>query len=583
MALHVLGAGVTAALFGAILGGIGSLLGAPWGRAGAVGVAVVALVYALGELPRVGVAVPQLRRQVPDWWRTYFGPSLAAFLYGAGLGVGFLTFLAHGTLVVVAAAAVAIGEPAWGAVIVGAFGIARGAAIVVAGSITTDDDGAAVLDRLLARSDRVRRRANGAALVAVGVVAIAIAARTEGGWPALASAIVAATFAWSAIAKLASPRRWVRALEDRRLPRGAIRAARRGVPAAEALVPLLAVLGFRRASAVLALGLLVAFSIEIVRVRLTIGPGVACGCFGERTTTPTSVQLLRNASLSALATLAAASAIDAPLVRWPGVPHGADVVPAVLAVVGTGRGSLRGVAVDGVARGGTTGMRFRRLAPFLVAALVVAGIVAAIAVAGPNTVQDGNDTRGVLDVKTVRWSHPDREPPTWKLVTFDGWSARKIWDRGYLYVLARHRGRRARRPRGADPLRRPPPLRGAVPARQGRQRSRRRRERALGAQARRRSRDRPHPAETVDLRSRPHVLPLVDRDDVVRGEVSVGLRRPSAEQRVGAAVPTGDVPDADGHVVATAVGQGRAEDRPGLSAARSATSRGRSRTGTGTR
>jgi hypothetical protein len=336
VALHVLGAGVTAALFGAILGGLGSLLGAPWGRAGAIGVAAVALVYALGELPRVGVAVPQLRRQVPDWWRTYFGPSLVAFLYGAGLGVGFLTFLAHGTLAVVAAAAIAIGEPGWGAVIVGAFGVARGAAIVVAGSITTGDDGATVLDRLVARSDRSRRGANGAALVVIAAVAIAIAARTDGGWAALASAVVAGSFAWSAVAKLASPRRWVGVLEDHRLPPWVIGAARRGVPAAEALVPLLAVVGLRRASAVLALALLVVFSIEIVRVRLTIGPAVACGCFGERTTASTSVQLLRNASVSALAAIAAASAIDAPLVRWPGAPHGPDVVPAVLAVVGLG-------------------------------------------------------------------------------------------------------------------------------------------------------------------------------------------------------------------------------------------------------
>jgi len=129
--LHVAGSTLTAAVFGAALGAIGSLLGAPWRRAGAIGVAIVALVYAIGEVPRLSVAVPQLRRQVPDWWRTYFGPSIASFLYGAGLGVGFLTFLAHGTLVVVASAAIAIGDPRWGAVVVGSFGLARGAAIVV--------------------------------------------------------------------------------------------------------------------------------------------------------------------------------------------------------------------------------------------------------------------------------------------------------------------------------------------------------------------------------------------------------------------------------------------------------------------
>jgi hypothetical protein len=334
VALHILGAGTTAALFGALLGWAGSLLGAPWGRAGAVAVAVVAIVYALGELPRTSVAIPQLRRQVPDWWRTYFGPSVAAFLYGAGLGVGFLTFLAHGTLVVVAVAAVAIGEPGWGAVIVGAFGIARGAAIVVSGSITTPDEGATVLDGLVARSDRARRRANGLALLALAVAALWIASRTDGGWALLASAIVAGTFAWSAAAKLASPRRWVRALEEHRLGTGVVGVARVGVPAAEALVPVLALLGLRRASAAVALGLLVVFSIEIVRVRLLVGRDVACGCFGERTTRPASTQLLRNVSLAALATIAGTMTDDAPVLEWPGVPQGRDAVPAVLAVVG---------------------------------------------------------------------------------------------------------------------------------------------------------------------------------------------------------------------------------------------------------
>jgi hypothetical protein len=334
VALHVLGAGTTAALFGALLGWTGSLLGAPWGRSGAVAIAVVAIVYALGELPRTSVAIPQLRRQVPDWWRTYFGPSAAAFLYGAGLGVGFLTFLAHGTLVVVAAAAVAIGEPSWGAVIVGAFGIARGAAIVVSGSITTPDEGAAVLDGLVARSDRARRRANGLALVALAAIAVGIASRTDDGWALLASAIVAVTFAWSAATKVASPRRWARALEEHRLAAGVVGVVRGGVPAAEALVPALALLGLRRASAAVALGLLVVFSIEVVRVRMTVGPGVACGCFGERTTAPVSMQLARNVCLSALAAIALTMTADAPVLEWPGVPQGGDVVPAVLAVGG---------------------------------------------------------------------------------------------------------------------------------------------------------------------------------------------------------------------------------------------------------
>src|SRR4029453_15438710 len=73
----------------------GGLLGAPWGVAGAVLVGASAAAYLAREFG-APVPVPQLRRQVPDWWRTFFPPNVAAFLYGIGLGPGFLTYLSHG-------------------------------------------------------------------------------------------------------------------------------------------------------------------------------------------------------------------------------------------------------------------------------------------------------------------------------------------------------------------------------------------------------------------------------------------------------------------------------------------------------
>src|SRR5215470_5159812 len=88
--VHVLGAVIAAGALGAVLGGFGALLGAPWGRAGVIAVAALAGAYLVAEFG-VGVPVPQLRRQVPDWWRTFFPPGVAAFLYGIGLGPGFLT------------------------------------------------------------------------------------------------------------------------------------------------------------------------------------------------------------------------------------------------------------------------------------------------------------------------------------------------------------------------------------------------------------------------------------------------------------------------------------------------------------
>lgn len=133
--LHVLGASLTAAALGVMLGSIGRALGAPWGTAGAAAVAGVAAVYMTREGLGAPIPLPDLRRQVPRWWRSFFSPEVAALLYGAGLGVGFATFLSHGTLVAVAAGAIATGDPVVGAAIVLPFGTTRAVAVIAAGRL----------------------------------------------------------------------------------------------------------------------------------------------------------------------------------------------------------------------------------------------------------------------------------------------------------------------------------------------------------------------------------------------------------------------------------------------------------------
>jgi hypothetical protein len=130
--LHVIGATAAASLLGAALGGIGSLLGAPWGVTGLIVVIVLAAAYLLRETLSVPVPVPQSRRQVPEWWRSFYTAPTAAFLFGAGLGVGFLTFLTYGTFLVVSAAALVSGEPLLGAALCGPFGLARSLAVAPA-------------------------------------------------------------------------------------------------------------------------------------------------------------------------------------------------------------------------------------------------------------------------------------------------------------------------------------------------------------------------------------------------------------------------------------------------------------------
>ena len=336
LVLHVIGATATAALFGAALGAVGSLLEAPWGRAGAIALGAVAGLYAVGELPRVIANVPQLRRQVPDWWREFFPWPIAATLYGAGLGIGFFTYLTHGTLVVVSFAALASGDPLVGAVVVGPFGLARGLTAARAATVRTQDDSVRLVDRLAGSPEGRRAAANGAALTVVAVLAIAVAARAGDGWATFATAVLALAFAWAAVSKVADAGGWRRTLAAHGLLRGLEATATVAVPVAEAIVPLLVISGLTRAAGTWSLVLLSVFTAEALRAWRRSGPQVPCGCFGGREAVSPPALLLRNAALAVVALLVTLRPPPAAVLAWPGRPDAGEILPMVLAIVGLG-------------------------------------------------------------------------------------------------------------------------------------------------------------------------------------------------------------------------------------------------------
>jgi hypothetical protein len=127
---------------------LGWALGWASGRAGGGGehgawaaVAVVAA-YAASEAGFVHLPVPQLRRQVPQRWREVLPLPATALLYGAGLGVGFVTYVPVATLAAVAAA-VALSDPGAGMIALGAFGAGRALVLVLATAGLRDWDAAA--------------------------------------------------------------------------------------------------------------------------------------------------------------------------------------------------------------------------------------------------------------------------------------------------------------------------------------------------------------------------------------------------------------------------------------------------------
>jgi Methylamine utilisation protein MauE len=336
LALHAVGAAVAAAIVGSLLAGAGALLGAPWGVPGAVLVVAAAALYVARELGGP-VPVPQLRQQVPDWWRTFFPPHVAAFLYGLGLGPGFLTYLGHGTVVVVAVAAFASGRPLLGAAVLAPFGLARGLGPVLAFGVRSPGDAAALVERLDRSASKARWRVANALALSMVLVATILEIRTidapsEVG--ALAAALLALTFGAAAVAKLARRTAWRRTLGSYGLRPGASRLVGFGVPAVELGIAATVLVGLASSAGLLSIVALVAFSGAIAVGRVRAGRRLECGCFGGALIRDYRLLLARNLALAGVAFVAWRAGEDAPLVRSLGETAGADLLPVALVVLG---------------------------------------------------------------------------------------------------------------------------------------------------------------------------------------------------------------------------------------------------------
>src|SRR5919108_3104813 len=181
VAAHTLGAGLSAAALGAALGWAGGVAGAPWGRAGLLLVAGVGVVYTGRELLGLPVPVPERGRQVPEHWRWRYPAHVSSFLYGLGLGIGFLTHVRHGTLMVVSVAAAATGNPLAGALVMAPFGLARGISLIVTVRARTTEQLHRISERLDGvATSRALRVVNGGALLALVAASGAAAAVPAG-------------------------------------------------------------------------------------------------------------------------------------------------------------------------------------------------------------------------------------------------------------------------------------------------------------------------------------------------------------------------------------------------------------------
>lgn len=339
--LHVLGAGLSAAAFGGVLGTAGSILRAPWGPEGAFLVGGTALLYAAGEIVGFPVPIPDRRRQVPEWWRSSFSFKASAFLYGVGLGIGFLTYVRYGTLVAVSAVTIASGDPLIGAALMVPFGLARGLSVAVAWSGTSAQRVQQVVDRLesLAHSP-VPKIANTSLLTLMGLMAFLLPATGgEGTVAEVGPWVLALVFGWAAGAKVARFGAWREILSGYGLPRPLETIVLTTLPVLEATVVMLALSGRTRESAALAGGLLIAFCAAILRARSRQGRRLRCGCFGRSKTRDYRSLLLRNLAVGVVTGSVFLTDSGRPLLEGFRGPRLGEAVPAFLVVVGLALGA----------------------------------------------------------------------------------------------------------------------------------------------------------------------------------------------------------------------------------------------------
>ena len=148
------------------------------------------------------------------------------------------------------------------------------------------------------------------------------------------AALLAATFAWAALAKVVRWSRWRAALEGYELPPLLRVGALGGVPVVEAGAAALLLAGLTRVGAALTIALLACFSAALFYARERRGGRVPCGCFGRATDRDYRVLLLRNGALGVLAASLLASRRDLSPARGWAAPSGGDLLPAALVAGG---------------------------------------------------------------------------------------------------------------------------------------------------------------------------------------------------------------------------------------------------------
>lgn len=174
---YVVGSVLAAVLVGAVLGGLGSLVGNDV-RASTPVLAVLALLLVIGlvlDIRSGGDGVPSWRRQVDREWIGRYRGWVTGLGFGLQLGLGFVTIITSTTTYAVYLAELLTGRWWAGALIGLVFGLVRAVPLALARRVETPQrlhEVFAGLDSWAAPADMVARASLGISAVVIVVIVV---------------------------------------------------------------------------------------------------------------------------------------------------------------------------------------------------------------------------------------------------------------------------------------------------------------------------------------------------------------------------------------------------------------------------
>jgi len=169
---------------GMLLGAIGR--GAGVASAGSTAfylIALLASLLAAREWGWIAFRLPERKCQTEKVWAHEFGFVFASAMWGIHIGLGFATRVTYGGFWVIVALALALGNPAFGALLMLLYWLGRAMPLWVAPALTRSGPDPTELPEMILADRLVFHRLVGSGLVGSAATALLLALRGHASWP----------------------------------------------------------------------------------------------------------------------------------------------------------------------------------------------------------------------------------------------------------------------------------------------------------------------------------------------------------------------------------------------------------------